>query len=129
MQMSSAKVAYRGVPFENGLNEDGSDNIVIIPPLPMNRVRTCTQEVSDIKDENQLLQVHKQNERVKDIILEAINRNYPTFTREDLENFLTYQNIQPAYQAALGTSVSVDGKPLPASVRSVGEITPENFNL
>lgn len=125
----STKVAFRGVPFENGFNEDGTDNILIIPPLPINKVRDATKEVAEIKEDDPLVQVHKQNERVKDIIHDAIKRNYPNFTREQLDDFLNYQNIQGAYQAALGSSATPDGKPLPQMVRSPGEMTPnETYN-
>jgi hypothetical protein len=124
--MPDKKVAYRGVPFENGVEDDGTDKIIIIPPLPINIVRQSLEEVTAIVDSDPVKQVHLQNERVKKVILTAINRNYSDFSSEDLEEFLNYKNIQPAYQAAIGSNMSPDGKLLPPSVRSAGEILPES---
>ena len=123
------KVAFRGVPFENGIDpQTGDDVFIIIPPLSVNKVREYTQAVSDTTDPDPVKQIQLQNEKVKDVILEAIHKNYPEFTKEELDDFLTYRNLQLAYQAALGTSSSVDGKPL-EFVKSVGEIRPESHNL
>jgi hypothetical protein len=122
----TTKVAYRGVPFENGVEENGEDKILIIPPLPLNKVRQSFQEVSDITNSDPVQETHLRNERVKNVIHDAIKRNYPDFSREELEEFLTYKNLQAAYQSAIGSSTSPDGRILPDPVRSVGEIRPES---
>jgi hypothetical protein len=122
--VTNKKVAYRGVPFENGVDETGEDRILIIPPLPINIVRTSLEEVTAITNPDPIKQVHLQNERVKQVILTAIHRNYPDFSNDQLEEFLTYRNIQLAYQASLGSDTSPDGKTLPAPVRSAGEMVP-----
>lgn len=124
----SEKVAFRGVPFENGFNDDGTDRIIIIPPLPLNIVRKSLQEVSDTDDPDPVKKVHAQNERVMDVIFDAIKRNYPSFSRNELDDFINYQNLQGAYQAAIGSDTTPDGKKLPPPVRSVGEMTPESYN-
>lgn len=123
------KVAFRGVPFENGIDENNEDKVIIIPPLPLNKVRQYTQEVVEIDDPDETKKGNLKNERVKEIILEAIHRNYPDFTKDELEEFVTLRNLYNAYQAAIGSNSTTDGKLFPDLVRSAGELTPESQPL
>ncbi len=135
---TSAPVKFRGVPFEYG------DMVIIVSPLPLDDVQEFSERIAPTTEEIEssvaLLapmvegapakaarvitdaDKARNKERFKimaEAILKSIRRNHTSgdFSDADFKEFLTMQNVNPAFDAAMGYTSSK------FKVRSVGELT------
>jgi hypothetical protein len=101
------KVVYRGCPFEYG------DDVLIVPPLPLGQSKDIQKKMAtlssgNIETETREESIARMDSRVAIIVeatTKALKRNYPDVTDEVIQDFITQENMNDLFSAALYGSV------------------------
>jgi hypothetical protein len=99
--MFTENVKFRGAPFEYG------DDVLIVPPLPLGLCREYQRKSLDlVPKENETVEesLAKADSRIavmKEAITKALRRNYPEISNDTVEDFVTQENVNPAFTAAM----------------------------
>ena len=88
----SQQVAFRGVPIE-------LDRVYIVPPLSMRQVRELSPKLDLMKQGSAGAQDH-----VMDVILAAMQRNYPDMTRQQVAELIDLGTMQTCMAAVMKVS-------------------------
>lgn len=113
----SNPVKFRGVAFEFG------DDTVIVPALALGRAREKETAVIAAKMPDDIV-----NARI-DAVKSALLMNYSAEETETLvAEFISYNNLNGLYLAAIGFDEDANGKSLGKRVKSAGELAPVDQN-
>lgn len=82
---------------------------------------TPEQEMARVAENTKIAE--ERGERMIDIILDAMKRNYPELTRDALEDLCDMQSTNAAYRASLG--IAGETKPLPTTNQAPTPATAE----
>jgi hypothetical protein len=101
---------YEGEPFSSvELTQDGKRlrRTVIVPPLPLLRVRTIAAEQARAEAEPGPAPANPSAwdsvvQKQLPVIKEAMRRNYPQITDEEVEDIVNVRNCKQMYWAAMG---------------------------
>ena len=105
------------------LNLGGRDYIV--PPLNFKSLKTIRPKLKELTAATGMIPDEGQLETVIDVVQLALQRNYPSITREELEDAVDLDNLKEIIQAIMGISgllreVPSDEKTMAPAVSSAG---------
>lgn len=90
------------VPIE-GVKVNIGDSTYIVPPLSFKALRLLKGKLRLLTDIGNIPE-DEQLDAVLDVVLMALNRNYPMMTREDLEDIIDLANLRVLITAIMGVS-------------------------
>lgn len=95
--MEISKPTFDGVTLKLGGKE------YVVPPLSLKLIRKYQTQLSDLGNIKGVPQA-SQIDLIMEVILDAIKRNYPDFTMEELEDLIDVKNMRDLFQAIMGVS-------------------------
>jgi hypothetical protein len=112
---------------ETGIRFDGErlklgDRECVVPPLNWRRIRKILPILGRMKDITAgggLTITEPMLDDSVTVIYEAVSRNYPDITRDELEELVDLVNAPKVIMAVMGLSGLLQGEPAP----SIGEIS------
>jgi hypothetical protein len=110
---------FAGVKIKIGADE------FIVPPISLGQLRNGT--LTKLKEHDLLVAEEKTFEAVilrGEIILEALQRNYPDFAPDELWNYLDLENCGPLWLAVLGASGFTPGEDRAVRAEVTGTSSP-----
>lgn len=81
-----------------------------IPPLNIRGVQKHEKDIQSVQDKKSKLTELEKMDVICNVILTAMQRNYPSMTLEFIKEWLDMRNIQPTFHAVMGHSGYVEVK-------------------
>ena len=101
------------------------DREFVVPPLNWRRIRKLLpilERMKDIAAGGGLVITESMLDDSVTVIYEAVSRNYPEITRDELEDLVDLVNAPKVIMAVMGLSGLLQGEPAPAEEKtSIGE--------
>jgi hypothetical protein len=101
------------------------DREFVVPPLNWRRIRKIMpilERMKDITAGGGLTITESMLDDSLTVIFEAVSRNYPEITRDDLEELVDLVNAPKVIMAVMGLSGLLQGEPAPVEMMpSIGE--------
>jgi hypothetical protein len=91
------EIKFDGVAMKLGGKE------IVVPPLSLKLIRKYQEELKNIGNFSGV-PGPEQIDLISKVILDAIQRNYPDFTMDELEEVIDVKNMRTLFQAIMGVS-------------------------
>jgi hypothetical protein len=84
----------------------------IVPPLNLKRVRKLLPILQDVigKPVNELTE--EQIDSLSEVVFQALQRNYPNITKEEVEDIIDFKNLRMVVGAVLGQNRLSEPNPI-----------------